>query len=220
MTAAQQESQGVQLHAQPRAGFGRRWLGGACVAVATALAAGCASTQMEAQWKDKELVSGISLSGQRILVACEAADLTLKQLCEEHVASQVVARGATPVRVQELVNPTGDAYLPAARSTGSAAVLVVQVSPANARVSSPVSIGFGGFGFGGGGFGGGIGVSVPVGGGQASVGYAASAKLIQVSNGRLMWTGRAIAPPSSDASQQLRELAGVVLGGAAQSGFF
>lgn len=175
---------------------------------------------MEAQWKDKELVSGTSLAGQRVLVACEAADLTLKQLCEEHVASQVVARGATPVRVEELVNPTGDAYLPAARSTGSAAVLVVQVSPAAARVSGPVSIGFGGFGFGGGGFGGGLGVSVPVGGGQTTVGYAASAKLIQVSNGRLMWTGRASAPPSSDASQQLRELAMVVLGGAAQSGFF
>ncbi|HSI57913.1 MAG TPA: hypothetical protein VLA16_10160 [Ideonella sp.] len=205
------------------AGSGTTTAGRAAVLPALAAAvvlAGCASTQLEAQWSDKTLVGGTSLAGQRVLVACEAAELVLKQLCEEHMAQEVVARGATPVLVEELVNPTGDAYLPAARGTGAAAVLVVQVSPAGARVSGPVSIGLGGFGFGGGGFAGGIGVSVPVGGGQTTIGYAASARLIQAANGRVMWSGRASSPPSADASQQLRELSAAVLGGAAKSGFF
>lgn len=181
---------------------------------------GCATTQLEAQWANPQ-VRAQSLQGQRLLVACEAPELTLQHLCEERMAAEVVAQGGTPVLVQELVvTPGADAYVAAARSTGSAAALVVRVSEADARVSGPVSVGLGGFGFGGGGVVGGLGVSVPLGGGRTSIGYATSARLVQVPGGQLMWTARASAAPSNDPATQLAELARSTLEGARKAGLF
>lgn len=193
---------------------------GVAAALAVVQLAGCATPQLEAQWSNPQ-VAARSLQGQRLLVACEAPELTLQRLCEERMAAEVVAQGGTPVLVQELVvTPGSDAYVSAARSTGSAAALVVRVSEADARVSGPVSVGLGGFGFGGGGVVGGLGVSVPLGGGRTTIGYATSARLVQVPGGQLMWTARASAAPSNDPAAQLAELARTTLDGAQKAGWF
>jgi hypothetical protein len=187
--------------------------------LAPALLAGCASTQLDAQWTDPQF-TGTSLRGARVLVACESPELVLKQICEDRVSAELVARGATPMLARDLVTPNAEAYANAARAASAAASLVVQLSVADVRSGSPVSIGLGGFGFGSGGFGAGVGVSVPVGASRTAVGYAANGRLTQAVSGRVMWTGRAIAPPSGDPAAQLDELAKAVLGGAEKAGFF
>lgn len=210
----------VVLHRSSGARLWQVGLRAAVAAVAAVQLAGCATTQLEAQWANPQ-VPAQSLRGQRLLVACEAPEMTLQRLCEERMAAEVVARGGTPVLVQELVaTPGTDVHLSAARSTGAAAALVVRVSEADARVSGPVSVGLGGFGFGGGGVVGGLGVSVPLGGGRKTVGYATSARLVKVPEGQLMWTARASAAPSGDPAAQLAELARSTLEGAHKAGYF
>ena len=62
-------------------------------------AAGCASgPQLAAQWTDPQLgPQSAFLRGSRVLVACDVADLTVRQLCQERLAAEVRARGATPL---------------------------------------------------------------------------------------------------------------------------
>jgi hypothetical protein len=67
----------------------------------------------------------------------------------------------------------------------------------------------------------GFGMSAPIGGaGPAETGYAATASLTDVASGRLMWSARASASPSSDVGQQLSALAMLLLDAARQAGFF
>ena len=194
-------------------------IGAALSLTLLAVLAGCASTQLDAQWTDPQS-KGSSLRGARVMVACEAADLTLKQICEDRFAAELTARGASPFVASAPPSPTPEGYLAAARDGGAGAVMLVQVSPAEASRSSPVSIGLGGFGFGGGGVSAGIGVTVPLGGGRSSIGYAANGRFTDVSNGRLMWTGRAVAAPSNQLEDQLDQLSKAIMGGAQQAGFF
>jgi hypothetical protein len=116
------------------------------------------------------------------------------------------------------------ALLQAARGAGAAAVLNTAVAPA-AAVANPgpsIGIGIGGFGGGyrGGGVGGGVGVSVPVGGGTVSTGYAANGALTEVPSGRLMWSAKATAQPASDVTRQLADLAKTLLDSARSAGLF
>jgi hypothetical protein len=94
---------------------------------------------------------------------------------------------------------------------------VVAVAP-----GPTIGIGIGGFGGGyrsGGGVG--FGMSAPIGGaGPAETGYGATASLTDVASGRLMWSARASAPPSSDVGRQLSDLAVLLLDAARQAGFF
>jgi hypothetical protein len=102
--------------------------------------------------------------------------------------------------------------------------LRTQLAPEVVAVAPGPSIGIGIGGFGGSyrsGGGVGFGVSAPLGGaGQAETGYAANASLTDVASGRLMWSARASAPPSSDVAQQLSTLATVLLDAARQAGLF
>lgn len=193
-------------------------------AAALALLGGCASTRLDAQWTDPQF-AGTSLGSARVLVACEAREPVVQRLCEDRIAAEVVARGASPVLAKELGgNPGADTYAPAARSIGARAALVVaitsQVPPASS--GSGVSIGIGGFGGGGSSRGGvGVGMSMPVGGGgPAAAGHAANSRLIDAATGRLMWTARATTPASQNLDGQLRELATATLEAAEKSGFF
>ena len=95
----------------------------------------------------------------------------------------------------------------------------VTVGLSSQSVSQGVSIGIGGFGFGRHSAGG-IGVSAPIGGGQVSQGYAASGRVTDVASGRLMWTARASAPPSSNINEQFAELSKSVLDAAGSAGLF
>ncbi|HEU5297397.1 MAG TPA: hypothetical protein VFU71_21645 [Burkholderiaceae bacterium] len=198
-------------------------------AAAASLFAGCAATRLDAQWADPQLTPG-TLRGARVMVACEAHDMVIKRICQDQMASEVTARGGTPVAAPDTSNqapgrPLGDEqYLQAARSAGAKAVLTHYVTQADVAVSSPssVSFGIGGFGFGGGGgaVSTGVGVTAPVGGGRSSVGYAVTSNLRDTGSGRVLLTAKASAPPSADVNTQLNELTKVVFGAADSAKLF
>jgi hypothetical protein len=88
----------------------------ALAAALVVAAAGCTSSpQLAAQWTDPQLgTQSAFLRGSRVLVACDVADLTVRQLCQDQVAAEITARGATPLfPVRTRSSP------PTARSTGS-----------------------------------------------------------------------------------------------------
>lgn len=200
----------------------RRALIATMVAIA-ALGAGCASTRLDAQWSDPQS-AGATLRGTRLLVACEARDLTLRQLCEQRLADEVSAGGGQAMSASAvpalaaMAAPTAEAYVDAARAREAAGVLVVQIAAADVQQGSPVSLGIGGFSIGGSG-GLGVGLSVPVGGSGLQVGYQASGRLVQVAGNRLMWTGRATSPASTDVPGQLDELTRALFEGVRKAGF-
>ena len=197
----------------------------AAVAVAALLGA-CASTpQLDAQWTDPQLGAQTGfLHGATVLVVCDAYDLVVRQLCQEQVASEVVAHGATPVfAAPETPIATDRAVdgqlLPAARTAGAKALLVVTIAPALTDVSPGFSIGIGGFGFGRNSALG-VGVSAPIGGSRVTTGYSANGRVTDVATGRLLWAARAVTPPSPDVNAQLGELSKTLLGAADKTGLF
>jgi len=186
--------------------------------------AGCASTQLDAQWVDPQHAA-TSLRGARVLVACEAAEAVVKRICQDRLAAEVTAHGGTAVIAAQSSldpgRPAGDEpYVSAARAAGARAVFATTVAPSSASMSPGFSVGLGGFGMGSGRFGGGIGVSAPIGGGQVTSGYSANARITSVESGRLMWTAKASSPPSGDINGQLAELAKTVVGAAGKAGLF
>lgn len=192
------------------------------VAVA-ALLAGCATAQVDAQWRSIELPPAY-LRGSTVIVACESAELVLRRVCEDQVAGDLRSRGLRVVVAPGggAMPPTGlpdQQYLPAACEHGAKAVMLVGVGLASQSVSPPVSLSIGGFGFGRHSAGG-VGVTAPIGGGQVSAGYAMNVRITDVASGRLMWTARAAAPPSSDVNAQFAELTGSVLDAARDAGLF
>ena len=197
----------------------------AALASAALLGACATSPQLDAQWTDPQLGAQSSfLRGATVLVACDAYDPVVRQICQDQVASEVVARGATPVfAAPDTPLATDHAVdgqlLPAARSAGAKALMVVTIAPALTDVSPGFSIGIGGFGFGRG-SGVGVGVAAPVGGGRVTTGYSANGRVTDVGTGRLVWAVRAVTPPSPDVNAQLAELSRAVLDAADKSGLF
>ena len=194
--------------------------------VATAaLAAGCASTRLDAQWSDPQLGAS-PLRGARVLVVCEAYDLAIKRICQDQMAAEVVARGGTAVPGPDEgagapVRPlNNDQYLGAARQANAKAVLTHSITTADVSSGSGVSIGIGAFGIGGGSVRGGAGVSMPVGGQQSNTGYAMNSRAIDTSSGKVLWTAKASSSPSSDVSAQLAELTKTVFGAADKAQLF
>jgi len=191
--------------------------------LAVAAFAGCASTQLDAQWRDPQLGAGF-LRGARVLVACDTAEVVIRQLCQDRVAADVTARGATPVfpPVDVVVapdRPVDSQLLPAARAAGARALLVMTVAPSATDVSPGFSIGIGGFGFGRSSAAG-VGVAAPIGGGRVTTGYSANGRVTDLGSGRLVWTAKATAPPSADIDAQLGELSRSVLAAADKDGLF
>jgi hypothetical protein len=190
---------------------------------AAALLAACASTRLDAQWADPQR-AGATLRGARVLVACEAREPVIKRICQDQVAAEVVARGATPVVLPDTApapaDPASpDAYAQAARSANVRAILTQQITPYGSSMSPGMSIGLGGFSFGGSG-GVGVGVSAPIGGGQVTTGYSANARLTDAQTGRVLWTAKASSPPSQEVQMQLLELTRTVFDSAAKLGVF
>ena len=199
-------------------------LRGASIALLAALAAGCASgPQLDAQWSDASAAPGL-LRGARVLVACDAAELVIRQICQDRLAGEVAARGATPVFVPPETPIATDRsidsqLLAAARDAGAKGLMVMTVAVAVHDVSAPVSIGIGGFGFGSSSSVG-VGVSAPVGGGRVTAGYSGNGRVTDVANGRLVWTAKATSPPSSDVNAQMADLSRTVLAAADKAGLF
>jgi len=86
-------------------------------------------------------------------------------------------------------------------------------------VSPGFSVGIGGFGIGRHSAGG-VGVSAPIGGGDVTQGYAASARITDAASGRLMWTARASTPPSGDVNAQIADLAKTLGDATAEAGLY
>ena len=187
---------------------------------------GCASTTLDAQWSDPQF-AGTSLRGAKVLVACDSSDLSVKRICQEQIASELTAHGATPVIAPDVAGSAGgragEHYLPAAREAGAKAVFSAAVAPDAFAVSPGPSVGFGIGGFGGSrrvGTGVGVGVSMPVGSSQTNMSYAANSTLTDVATGRPMWSAKATTPASSNVNAQLGELAKAVVAAAQKAGLF
>ncbi len=192
------------------------------------LLAGCAGSRINAQWSDPQF-AGQPQRGAKVLVACQASEPTLRRICADRMAAKLAAMGAVPVLAPdssdaEAVAANEAALLQDARSAGATALWRTQLSPEVVAVAPGPSIGIGIGGFGGGyrsGGGVGFGVSAPLGGaGPAETGYAATGSLTDVASGRLMWSAKASAAPSSDVAQQLSTLATLLLDAARQAGLF
>ena len=190
-------------------------------------AAGCTSgPQLAAQWTDPQLGNQSAfLRKSRVLVACDVADLTVRQLCQDRVAAEIAARGATPVfpgpdTLIATDRSIDGQLLAAARSADAKALMVLTLTPAVTDVSQGFQVGIGGFGYGSKGGGVGVGVSAPVGGGRVTMGYAANGRVTDVGSGKLVFSASASTSPSSDLDLQLSELSKTVFGAADRSGLF
>jgi hypothetical protein len=198
----------------------------ACVA-ALGLA-GCAAPAINAQWSDPQF-AGRSLRGAKVLVACQAAEPTLRRICADRAAAKLAALGVLPLPSADNGNPglevAGDAQalLADARAAGAQVLFRLSITPDLTTVSSGPSISFGIGGFGGGyrsGGGVGVGVAAPVGGASAQTGFAGSASLTDVASERPIWSARATAPPSADTGAQMATLADLLLDSARSAGLF
>jgi hypothetical protein len=194
-------------------------------AVLAAAVAGCASQtpRLDSQWLAPQLPA--AMRGARVLVACDVHDATMRRVCQDQVAAQVAAQGATPVVGPDIAGapgqPVADAqYLSAARAAGASVVLATSIGLADTRVSPGVMLGIGGFGIGSGRVRGGLGMSVPIGGGEVSHGYSANGRVTDTASGRLLWMGTASTPPSGDFNSQMAGLARTVVDAARRAGLF
>ena len=212
--------------------FGARGLAAALlIGSGVGMMAGCATTQVNVQWSDPEF-AGRSLRGEKVLVVCDAPDVAIRGVCQDQVAAQVRASGATPVISPDAgltvgPPPTNDKTLGAARAAGAKAILGSTIGP-DVTVVNPgasIGIGVGGYSSSGGhggstGTGGSVGIGFPFGGGQATTGYAANMVLTDVATVRLMWTSKVTTPASQNVGAQIGELARVGVEAARAAGFF
>ena len=198
----------------------------ALVSVAATLAACASGPPIDAEWTSPELGAKSSLlRGANVLVACEAPDVAVRNVCQDQLAQQLAARGARPVFVSGDTRFTADRaideqLLPGARSASTKAIVVLSLRPvATDTGGSGFSLGFGGFGFGRNSALG-IGASVPVGGTRIATGFSANGRITDVSTGKLVWTASAASPPSEDLKAQFTDLSDAVLDSATRAGLF
>lgn len=105
--------------------------------------AGCASVpQREAQWIDPGIgTQSRFLRGVKILIACDAYDPALRQICQDRLYRDVLAKGANPV-----VAPAGAVLLndreldgqlvPVAAALGAKAIFILSLTPATTSAGS------------------------------------------------------------------------------------
>ena len=210
-----------QLTMATGASAGRRWLAFAGLV----LLAGCATTQMEAQWRDPQLGAG-AMKGKSVLVVCRGLDLTLERVCEDRLAADAQTIGLKVVRAEVARDPSApesDALLKAARAVRADAVLATALERSSAYVApsgGSIGIGVGGSSGGWGSrSGGGIGISLPV-GGASGPSLGASTSLTDVNSGRLVWSGRARSPGTPSEGEQVVELSRVTVEALKASGLF
>ena len=199
----------------------RSGIGGA---LAAALLVGCASTpQLDAQWSDPSLGPSF-LRGTRVLVACDAYEVVVRQICQDHLAREVVARGATPVFLAPgfpvATDRSVDAQAAACRARGGregddgddrrcrrpGRQSAVSDRHRRLRLRQQRQC-----------------RRRRLGAGRRrprDSGYSANGRVTEVPSGRLVWTAKATAPPSSDINAQMSDLSRLVLGAADESGLF
>ena len=190
------------------------------------LLAGCASVpQREAQWIDPGIgTQSRFLRGEKILVACDAYDPALRQICQDRLYRDILAMGASPVMAPAGTMLLNDRELdgqlvPAAAAVGAKAIFILSLTPATTSAGSGASLGIGAFSFGGGG-GGGVGLGLPIGGSRPETGFACNGRVTDVSSQRLVWTATLVAAPSPDLESQVNRLSRSMLDSAQAAGLF
>jgi hypothetical protein len=189
--------------------------GRAVAAVLAMTITACATTQMNAEWRDPTVAPG-AFRAARVLVVCRSADETLRRVCEDQWSARLAAQGLAPAPSYSIAGfPSGSADLSdemrvALRASGVAALAAMSLAPGDVTVVSPppqVGVGIGSSGWRGGGVSvGGVGISLPIGGPSATQGLGASAALVDAASARIVWSGKASAPPSGDAGAQVLQL--------------
>ena len=117
----------------------------ATVAVLLTLGA-CATSKVDAEWTDPALRGqAMSLRGTNVLVACEAPDVAVRNICQDRLAAEVRARGATPVFVAPDTVLTRDRSLDqqllgSAAKVNARAVLVVSADAGGERAGRSVRV--------------------------------------------------------------------------------
>ena len=188
-----------------------------------AMLAGCATTRMNAEWRDPAF-SAESLKGKRVLVVCRAPDETMRRVCEDQWTSLLAVQGVIPVQSYSIAafpwasGDTSDEMKAAVRTSGVAALASMSLYPGDVAFVNPgaqVGIGVGGGGGGGyrgGGFSfGGFGVTLPIGGATMTQSLGANSSLIDPANGKLVWSGSASTPASGDILGQVAALTQVTI---------
>ncbi len=185
--------------------------------------AGCATTQMTAEWRNPGLTAA-SLKGGRVLVVCRAPDEAVRRGCEDQWLNQLGARGVAAVRSYSIpgfpwASPDSSEEMRVAlRASGVAALASMSLYTGGVAVLNPgaqvgvgVSAGSGG-GHRGGGFSvGGIGITFPIGGATAAQSLAASSSLMEVAQGTLVWSGSSSTAASGDVLAQVGALTQVTI---------
>lgn len=195
-------------------------------AISVSVLAACSSTpREEARWVDLSVASrpGV-LRGQKVLVACNAYDAAVRQLCQDALYREVLAKGGNPV-----VLPPGASFMTdrdldgqlvaSAGALDANAVFVMTLTPIATNAGSGLSLGIGGFSFGRGG-GAGIGLSAPLGGSQPGLELAANGRVTEVSTSRLIWTASFLSSGSQSLEEQATSLSRSMLDAAKSSGIF
>jgi hypothetical protein len=188
-----------------------------------AMLAGCATTQMNAEWRDPVFSPGAAKRA-RVLVVCRAPDEALRRVCEDRWSNLLGAHGMVPERSYSIAGfPSASAdtsaeMTAAVRASGVAALASMSLIPSDmGMVTSGPQVGVGvsggsGGGHRGGGFGvGGIGISFPIGGATVTRSLGASSSFVDVASGKLVWSGTASTPASSDRLAQVGELVRVTI---------
>jgi hypothetical protein len=186
------------------------------------LAACTSAPQRQVEWSDPALGPNSRLLGERVLVACEAYDAALRQVCEDRLSRELAARGATPVRVPPATSVVSGRELdgqliPSATAAGAKAVLVVSLTPATWDAGSGMSLGIGGFSFGRNSAAG-VGLGLPISTSAPSTGFSANGRVTEVSSGRMVWTSTFVAQPSGDLGAQFGDLSRAMVDAAHDAG--
>ena len=189
----------------------------------TAMLGGCATTQMNAEWRDPTFTAN-TFKGRRLLIVCRAPDETMRRVCEDQWASRLGTQGVSPVLSYSILGfpwaslDTSNEMKLAARSRGAAAIASMSLNTSGVTIvnSGPqVGVGIGGGsggGYRGGGFSfGGIAISLPIGGATTTQGLGATTALLDAASGSLVWSGSASASSSGDLKAQVGELTQVTI---------
>jgi len=202
--------------------------GALALGLAAALA-GCATTQMNAQWRDPGFDAGVLRRGP-VLVVCRVPDEALRRLCEDQWATALGTRGLVPLRSYSIPDfpwASGDTapdLAAAVAASGAIAFTSLSIVPGGTTVVNPapqVGVGVSGGGHRGGGFSvGGIGISFPIGSPTATYSLGASSALVEAASGRLVWSGSASTPASADTAAQVGALTQVSFEAMRAAGLF